>query len=177
MALSEAQLAQYMDEGYLVVEDLLNASVLSPLIGDFEAAIDIKARALHVAGQLSQLHEDTPFETRLALLYAEAEAAQALWHVGQGKHHKMAGMFAVWTCPALLDIVEQVIGSEILAHPQFNSRAKLLYHEQTVVPWHQDMGYLQPDADDTFVVNFWIPLVDAPMETGAMQVILGSHRW
>ena len=88
MALSEAQLAQYMDEGYLVVEDLLNASVLS------------------------QLHEDAPFETRLALLYAdaEAEAAQALWHVGQCKHHKTAGMFAVWTCPALLDIVEQVIG-------------------------------------------------------------------
>ena len=45
MALSEAQLAQYMDEGYLVVEDLLNASVLSPLIGEFEAAIDTKARA------------------------------------------------------------------------------------------------------------------------------------
>ena len=34
---------------------------------------------------------------------------QALWHVGQGKHRKTAGMFAVWTCPALLDIVEQVI--------------------------------------------------------------------
>ena len=111
MALSEAQLAQYMDEVYLVVEDLLNASVLS------------------------QLHEDAPFETRLALLYAdaEAEAAQALWHVGQCKHHKTAGMFAVWTCPALLDIVEQVIGPEILAHLQFNSRAKLLDHEQTVV--------------------------------------------
>ena len=179
MALSEAQLAQYMDEGYLVVEDLLNASVLSPLIGEFEAAIDTKARALQAAGQLSQLHEDAPFEARLALLYAdaEAEAAQALWHVGQGKHHKTAGMFAVWTCPALLDIVEQVIGPEILAHPQFNSRAKLPDHEQTVVPWHQDMGYLQPDADDTFMVNFWIPLVDAPMETGAMQVIPGSHRW
>lgn len=128
----------------------------------------IPRRALHAVEQLSQLHEDAPFETRLALLYAdaEAEAAQALWHVGQGKHHKTDDMFAVWTCPALLDIVEQVIGPEILAHPQFNSRAKLPGQEQPVVPWHQDMGYLEREADDTFMVNFWIPLVDAPMETG-----------
>lgn len=179
MALSEAQLAQYVDEGYLVVEDLLGPDVLAPLIGEFEAAIDAKARAMYAAGQLSQLHEGAPFETRLALLYADAEgeAAQDLWRVGQGKHHKTDGMFAVWTCSALLDIVEQVIGPEILAHPQFNSRAKLPDHEQTVVPWHQDMGYLEREADDTFMVNFWIPLVDAPMETGSMQVIPGSHRW
>ena len=179
MALSDEQRAQYLDEGYLVVEDVLGPEVLAPLIGEFEAAIDAKARALHAAGQLSQLHEGAPFETRLALLYADAEgeAAQELWRVGQGKHHKTAGMFAVWTCPALLDIVEEMIGPEILAHPQFNSRAKLPDHEQTVVPWHQDTGYLQREADDTFMVNFWIPLVDAPMETGAMQVIPGSHRW
>lgn len=179
MALSKEQLAQYLDEGYLVVEDLLDFQVLALLIGEFEAAIEAKARALHAAGRLSTLHEEAPFETRLALLYADAEeaAAQELWHVGQGKHHKTDGMFAVWTCPALLDIVEQVIGPEILAHPQFNSRAKLPDHQQTVVPWHQDMGYLGREADDTFMVNFWIPLVDAPMETGAMQVIPGSHRW
>ena len=53
MALSAAQLAQYINEGYLVVENLLNASVLAPLIGEFEAAINSEARALHAAGQLS----------------------------------------------------------------------------------------------------------------------------
>lgn len=86
-------------------------------------------------------------------------------------------MFAVLTHPALLDIVESLIGPEILAHPQFNLRAKLPAHEIGVVPWHQDLGYLRPEADETPMVNFWIPLVDAPMETGALQVIPGSHRW
>ncbi len=179
MALSPAQLKQYLDEGYLAVEGLLDPQALTPLIREFEAAIDAKARALFEQGQLKNLHAGAPFEKRLALLYrdAEAEAAQELWRVGQGKHHKTAGMFAVWTQPALLDVVEQVIGPEILAHPQFNSRAKLPDQEETVVPWHQDIGYLDRAADDTFMVNFWIPLVDAPMETGALQVIPGSHRW
>jgi phytanoyl-CoA hydroxylase len=179
MALSPAQLKQYLEEGYVAVESLFDPQALAPLIAEFEAAIDTKARALHSQGQLKDLHAAAPFETRLALLCrdAEPEAAQELWRVGQGKHHKTAGMFAVWTQPALLDVVEQVIGPEILAHPQFNSRAKLPNQEETIVPWHQDIGYLEREADDTFMVNFWIPLVDAPMETGALQVIPGSHRW
>jgi len=179
MPLSAAQLKQYLDEGYLAVENLIDPQVLAPLIGEFEAAIDAKARELYERGQLKDLHEGASFDRRLALLCrdAEGEAAQELWRVGQGKHQKTAGMFAVWTQPALLDAVEQVIGPEILAHPQFNSRAKLPHQEETVVPWHQDIGYLEREADNTFMVNFWVPLVDAPMETGALQVIPGSHRW
>jgi ectoine hydroxylase-related dioxygenase (phytanoyl-CoA dioxygenase family) len=86
-------------------------------------------------------------------------------------------MFAIFTHPALLDVAESLIGPEILAHPQFNSRAKMPGHKAAVVPWHQDLGYLHDDADETFMVNFWIPLVDAPMASGALQVIPGSHRW
>ena len=44
------------------------------------------------------------------------------------------------------------------------------------MPWHQDLGYLQRDAAETFMVNFWIPLVDATRENGCMEVIAGSHR-
>jgi ectoine hydroxylase-related dioxygenase (phytanoyl-CoA dioxygenase family) len=86
------------------------------------------------------------------------------------------GMFRVFTEPALIDIVESVIGPEILAHPQFNVRAKLPNQDATVVPWHQDLGYLQADAEETFMVNFWIPLVDATLDNGCMEVICGSHR-
>jgi ectoine hydroxylase-related dioxygenase (phytanoyl-CoA dioxygenase family) len=86
-------------------------------------------------------------------------------------------MFAVWTEPAVVAMAEQVLGPEVLAHPQYNLRAKLPNQPETVVPWHQDLGYLERDADETFMLNFWIPLVDAPMATGALQVIPGSHRW
>ena len=53
-------------------------------------------------------------------------AVQELWQVGEGKHQKTAAMFALLTHPPLLDVVQSVCGSsELLAHPQFNSRAKL----------------------------------------------------
>ena len=44
------------------------------------------------------------------------------------------------------------------------------------VPWHQDLGYLEPDAEPTFMVNFWIPLVDATRENGCLEIISGSQR-
>ena len=85
------------------------------------------------------------------------------------------GMFQILTEPALLDVVESMIGPEILAHPQFNIRAKLPNQDTSVVPWHQDLAYLQPDAEKTFMVNAWLPLVDATVENGCLEVIPRSH--
>jgi ectoine hydroxylase-related dioxygenase (phytanoyl-CoA dioxygenase family) len=85
-------------------------------------------------------------------------------------------MFHVMMLPQILEVVESVIGAEILVHPQFNARAKLP-DGRSVVPWHQDLGYLDKDAEDTFMVNFWLPLVDATVENGCLEVIRGSHNY
>ena len=180
MLLTEIQLKQYLDEGYLVVDDLIPPETFAPLTTEIEANIDAKAQMLFAQEKIDDLCEGLPFAERLTALCAAAvddETRVGLWHVGHGKHHRTAGMFGVWTEPALLAVAEQVLGSEVLAHPQYNLRAKLPNQPETVVPWHQDLGYLERDADETFMLNFWIPLVDAPMVTGALQVIPGSHRW
>jgi phytanoyl-CoA hydroxylase len=177
--LSQEQIAVLKEQGYLPLPQLLDPAVTQPLIQEFEAIIDDHARRAYRAGRLADPFESEPFDRRLALLHAamDADDAGELWRAVHGKHQKSAGMFAIITHPALLDVVESLIGPEILAHPQFNARAKLPHQQATVVPWHQDLGYLHDDADETFMVNFWIPLVDAPMESGALQVIPGSHRW
>jgi hypothetical protein len=175
--LDAEQIACFKEQGYLMLPDFLDPVVFQPLIREFEEIIDAHARRAYEEGRLKELFEDAPFERRMALLYQALDDPQPLWRAVHGKNQKTAGMFAIIMHPALLDAVESLIGPEILAHPQFNSRAKLPHHEATVVPWHQDLGYLHAEADPTFMVNFWIPLVDAPMETGPLQVIPGSHRW
>jgi len=175
--LTGEQIALFHEQGYLPLPNLLSPTDLQPLIAELEAVVDRKAREAHAEGRLRNLHEGAPFDRRLAKIAQEIDDPTDLWRAVHGKHHKTAGMFAVLTHPALLDVVESLIGPEILAHPQYNLRAKLPHQEATVVPWHQDLGYLRPDADETLIVNFWLPLVDAPMETGALQVIPRSHRW
>ena len=61
-------------------------------------------------------------------------------------------------------------------HPQFNARAKLP-DGKSAVPWHQDLGCLHKNAEDTFMVNFWLPLVDSTVENGCLEIIRGSHKY
>ena len=74
--------------------------------------------------------------------------------------------------PAILDLVEQLIGPDIalwnmsfFAKPALNGKA---------VPWHQDGEYwpIRPLATCTV----WIALDDSTTENGCLRVISGSHR-
>ena len=173
--LTQQQLAFFREEGYLLVEDAIDPSVSQRLRAELDEGIDAFARAELAHGRLSDAHAEEPFERRLHLLALQLADPAPMLALGRGKQ-RTPGMFQIYTCPSLLDIVESVIGPEVLAHPQFNIRAKRPYQDEGVVPWHQDLGYLQPDAAETFMVNFWIPLVDATRENGCMEVIAGSHR-
>ena len=179
--LNSEQIAFYKHEGYLLVEDVIPVEDLQQLISELNETVDQNARKAQAKGELSKLFEDEPFERRLARVVesiADPSDTSFTDTLFEGLHGKLKteGMFAVQTHPAILDIVESLIGPEILAHPQFNIRPKLPNQDTSVVPWHQDLGYLQPDASETFMVNFWIPLVDATMENGCMEVIAGSHK-
>ena len=173
--LTQQQLAFFREEGYLLVDDAIDPAVFQRLRAELDAAVDAFASAALDDGRLSDAHADEPFERRLHLLALQLADPAPLLALGRGKQ-RTPGMFRIYTCRSLLDIIESVIGPEILAHPQFNIRAKRPYQDEGVVPWHQDLGYLQRDAAETFMVNFWIPLVDATRENGCMEVIAGSHR-
>ena len=173
--LTPDQIDAYKKEGYLLVESVFDPQALQPLIDELNGVVDTWARKYHKQGRLGNLFADEPFERRLFSIHQamDGDCAEVLRDIG-GKR-KTAGMYHVMTLAPLLDIVESVIGAEILAHPQFNSRAKLP-DGKAVVPWHQDIGFLSGDAEDTFMVNFWLPLVDANAENGCLEVIVGSHK-
>ncbi len=173
--LSEEQVSRYREDGFLIIEDAFDPIVLERLKTELTQRIDDWVEQGIAQGLLADPLVQLPFHQRLSALAEQLENPEPLLRVVGGKL-RTQGMFEIYTCPDLLDVVESVIGPEILAHPQFNSRAKLPHQDASVVPWHQDLGYLEADAEETFMVNFWIPLVDATVENGCMEVIAGSHR-
>lgn len=178
-ALDSTQVEHYNEEGYLIVRDLLPPPALKPLIAELEQKVDEAAEEAVQQGLLdaSDTFAHAPFDTRLARMVQACADPTWLWQQVHGKQHKTAGMFTLRTWPALLDVAESLIGPEILAHPQTVLRASLPETAETVVPWHQDLAYLNPEeAGETLIVNFWIPLVEATAENGCLQVIAGSHR-
>ncbi len=126
----------------MLVEDVIPPADLQPLIDEFNKVIDRKAREAQAGGRLNDLFEDEPFERRLARIYNAMDDPHDLWRAVHGKNHKTAGMFAVITHPAILDIVESLIGPEVLAHPQFNARAKLPDHDPSMPTGRDVPGFI-----------------------------------
>jgi len=74
--------------------------------------------------------------------------------------------------PAILDVVEGVIGPNILA---FASKFWIKKGgDGTFVSWHQDSAYFGLDPHEQ--VTAWVALTDANRTNGCMRVIPGSHR-
>jgi hypothetical protein len=92
------------------------------------------------------------------------------WH-GPGGVEIAREFFDYAMRPELLDIVEQVIGPDIILWG-----TTVFCKEATrglEVPWHQDGQYWPTRPRAT--VTVWIALDDATLENGCMRIIPGSH--
>ena len=181
VSLTEQQKQQFHDDGFLHIQNLLPNRALQPLIDELSQMVEDGVQAAVKQGILdaSNTYDNEPFETRLAKVANACSDPNWIWRNNFGNQKiRTAGMFTLRSAPEMLDVVGSLIGQEILAHPQFNFRAKLPNQDITVIPWHQDLAYLNPEeAGETLVVNVWLPLVKAYQENGCMQVIRGSHRF
>ena len=74
--------------------------------------------------------------------------------------------------PAVLDAVEDLIGPDIrLFHLSVWPKHA---HDPAFVSWHQDATYFGLEPPEQ--VTAWVALTDAPVESGCMEVMPGSHK-
>lgn len=179
MHLTSGQMELFREEGVLVAEDVLGEEDLAPLIAEYEAWVDHRARALFAEGKVSDLCEGEPFGRRFGGLYAQCP------EIEQGMDLMAArgpAVFAFLRNPNLLDAVESLVGPEITCNPIQHLRAKPPAAVSSAgpgfynVPWHQDAGVTWEEADASDIVTCWLPLVDATVENGCMEVLPGAFR-
>ncbi|MEM7190646.1 MAG: phytanoyl-CoA dioxygenase family protein [Pseudomonadota bacterium] len=76
--------------------------------------------------------------------------------------------------PKILDAVEEVIGPNILCWvTNFFIKEP---NTQDYVSWHQDATYWGLEPHDQ-IITAWLALSDAPVASGAMKFLAGSHSW
>lgn len=179
MKLSKEQVEQFREDGVLVAEQIVTPEDLAPLIAEYEAWIDTRARALHAEGKISELHESAPFDRRLALLLSQSPEITRGMDVMELRGE---AAFAFMRNDHLLDAVECLVGPEITCNPIQHIRAKPpasisgagagFYN----VPWHQDAGVTWEEADNSDIITCWVALVDATVENGCMEVLPGAWK-
>lgn len=177
--LSQEQMRIFREEGVLVVESVFRESHLGPVIEEYADWVDQKANALAANGKISNLYKEAPFERRIALLYAQCPTITEGLDI---MYVRGPATFAFLHNERLLDIAETLLGPDITCNPIQHIRPKLpasLTGEGTGfynVPWHQDAAVTWEEADSSNILTFWIPLVDATVENGCMEVMPGAWK-
>lgn len=111
---------------------------------------------------------------RTALEAAEAELGTL--HYKAKMHTILPACLELATHPVLLDIVERLIGQNILLY----DTAYIIKEPGSShhVSWHQDLTYWGFDAAAIEgQVSLWLALSPATRESGCMHMLPGSHRW
>ena len=167
MKLSERHREQFVDQGYAVVEGALTDGDLQPVIDDYSAIVADLAKKLHAEGRISRLHEEEPFDTRLARICDEDEEtyfdSDEFLDIGQARPR---GTFEFMRNGNLLDLVEGFVGPEISCNSISHIRAKLpsdqsRNRDSNIAGRHQDAIFTTPEARDLFVLTVWLPLTEA----------------
>ena len=171
--LSPEQVAQWENDGYLLLKGVVPESAINGVRGSFARVVDGIIRELKKDGIIEDEGLELPFETRLAQV-----AGEHANRFGRSWRNEVATLeiFDLHYAPFLVDAIGQLTGTDVIGHPVFNARPKLPGQQLTVVPWHQDSGYFGTVSETSLIPTAWIPLVPVDETNGCLQVVAGSHR-
>lgn len=170
--------SQFETRGYAILRGYFATEMIHEARNGLNKLVDREAQKLIHAGKIQQGLIDEPFETRLARLY-EGRLEEAPVRFKEELH--LAELYPIFFHQDLLDIVELLLGGEILLYPNYTARPKLPGYRKHEVLWHQDGGYTEAiktgaNVSALRMVNVWAPLVPAHEEHGCMQFIPGTHK-
>jgi len=191
--LSQEQLQQFEQDGFLCIEDVLQESDMQPIRQEYDTLLDEVARRFGMVDEqwssqsfdvrysrLIQRHPDAYEHLDISLPMVSELAPDAGVHAGPA-------VFSLLSHPNLLDIAEQLIGPEVYSNPVQHVRLKppekLLDAEGrgnsniARTYWHQDSAVVLKSADQTPMLTVWVAMTEASIERGCMQAIRGSHKW
>jgi ectoine hydroxylase-related dioxygenase (phytanoyl-CoA dioxygenase family) len=153
--LTAEQVIQYDELGYVLVEDAFDVDRLA----EVRAAIEPYERKVNEF--LRQL-DGGRFEV------AAADALTVTLHLSTLSQACRDLAFD----PLIADIALDLIGPDVRLY--WDQAVYKLPHNDDVVPWHQDNGYVyvEPQA----YLTCWVPLVDATLDNGTVWVVPGGHR-
>ena len=186
-------LEHFSTQGYFIARSLLDPQTdLGPVKEEYSALLDSLANEWYTAGKTSSTYHNLPFGERLCKLTSEGQDCLRCFDIGLPSQtatdtpiHLGPAVFNLLRNSRVLDVLESLIGGEIYANPVQHIRIKppqaavpraLLSGLTAAVGWHQDMGVVNPEADETTMISVWLAVLDATVENGCLQVVPGSHR-
>jgi phytanoyl-CoA hydroxylase len=194
--ISEHIVEQFEQEGYIVVEGLLDPPTdLAPIIAEYAHLLDRLAVKWREQGRISYDYGGFPFGQRLRKIARETrgeyfqhfEISLPSNHIQKNSPvHLGPEVFHLIRHPKILNIVEMFLGEEIYSNPMQHALLKVPERDLPeelrnqngpgYTSWHQDQGGASMEADGTNIITVWVPITEATVENGCLVVVPGSHK-
>jgi len=161
--LNDEQVKQFVDDGFLIVPDLINAEELDELKHDIVKV----ARGDYPNEGISPLPADV----------SEEEVLKNILCIHQ-PHYISPVMLKYVKHPKISGVLSQVTAAHL---PYWDGSVKCMQSMYFVKPpsfqgqaWHQDEIYIP--TRDRSLIGAWIAVDDATIDNGCLWVMPGSHR-
>lgn len=191
--LDQAQVRKFDEQGFLVVENILDREEdIQPLEDEYTAHFDAMIERWYANGEISDKYEGLSLGKRASAVMGERLSIYPDFDISlpfnlteTTEMHLGPAVFNLLRNPRLLDVIESLMGSEIYSNPVQHVRIKP--PEDTVPPelrtsltaavgWHQDAGVVLPEADNTGVISCWLAITEATLDNSCLLMVPGSHR-
>ena len=163
--LNSAQIQQFQDQGYLLLEDAIDASQIASVQAQFAEWVEE-----------SKSHSAAYGSTQDGRPRFDVESDHTPEHPALRRVASPTEL-----SPTCLDIVKHSAASQAVAeligpnvrfhHSKFNSKQP---KASTVVKWHQDFPFTPHSNDDTVTVLIFVD--DVTLENGPLLLAPGSHK-
>ena len=164
-ALDQSQIKFFNEHGYLVIENAVDADMLSQLTQDFENWVD------ESRDQTDAYGEAFDGRPRFDLEPGHSKSKPALRRVNAPVEISDA-YYKAMTESHMADCVAELIGPNIkFHHSKINSK---LPGAKTAVKWHQDFPFTPHSNDD--LITALLMVDEVTDENGPLEVVPGSHK-
>lgn len=156
--LDAQQIGLYRDQGYLLVEDAIDAAMLERLRAATYEMID-RSRAVSASDAVYDLDEGHgPTSPRLTRIKAP--------------HQNVPGFAEALHAPKVKAVLQSLLGPVVrLQTSKLNTKAP---GGGAAVEWHQDWAFYPHTNDDLLAIG--LLLEDVELENGPLLVVPGTHR-
>jgi hypothetical protein len=127
--LTTEQLAQFEEDGFLVVSGVFDKGDLQPIKQVIDQWIDDVASELVKTGQLTHAHADLGLYERMAAIDKQLPGVsmglQTSWMRDRLRVMEHPAMRIIRGNAKLLDVLEQIVGNEVAGHPNCTVRSSM----------------------------------------------------
>jgi len=163
--LSEEQREQFWSEGFLLVENVVDADLLQAMRDDFSAWVEESREHSEPYGEAIDGRARYDLEPGHTAEKPALRRVNAPVEVSQAYYDSMASS-------RMTDCVADLIGPNVkFHHSKINAK---LPGGKTEVKWHQDFPFTPHSNDD--LITALLMVDDVTQENGPLEVVAGSHK-